>query len=152
MQKAPRVTLTDFSERPVAPTKGVSLADATRRWLEQLSAIAASSIEAPSLIVTVTPAEASSRPAPAPQTALVGTAEYTYSNLVLREVANGRIAEATVEKIALRAGSGRARLHQPWNFTGEMANASVRDIDIGPVLAWLDPSRPRSEGYQRVYG
>jgi hypothetical protein len=147
-QKAPRVTLTDFSERPVAPTKGVSLADATRRWLEQLSAIAASSIEAPSLTVTVTPAEASSRPAPAPQTALVGTAEYTYSNLVLREVANGRIAEATVEKIALRAGSGRTGP----GFTGEMANASVRDIDIGPVLAWLDPSRPRSEGYQRVYG
>ena len=147
-QKAPRVTLTDFSERPVAPTKGASPADATRRWLEQLSAIAASSIEAPSLTVTVTPAEARSRPAPAPQTGPVGSAEYTYSNLVLREVANGRIAEATIEKVALRAGSGRTGP----GFTGEMANASVRDIDIGPVLAWLDPSRPRSEGYQRVYG
>jgi hypothetical protein len=147
-QKAPRVTLTDFSERPVAPTKGVSSAEAARRWLEQLSAIAASSIEAPSLTVTVTPAEASSRPAPAPQAAVVGIAEYTYSNLALREVANGRIAEATVEKIALRTASGRTGP----GFTGEMANAAVRDIDLGPVLAWLDPSRPRSEGYQRVYG
>jgi len=80
--------------------------------------------------------------------AAIGAAEYTYSNLVLREVANGRIAEATVERIALRTGAGRA---SP-GFTGEMANASVRDIDTGPLLAWLDPSRPRDEGYQRVYG
>jgi hypothetical protein len=152
-QKAPRVTLTDFSERPVVPVKGVSPADATRRWLEQLSAIVASTIEAPSLTVTVTPAEARNRPAPALQTASVGAAEYTYSNLVLREVANGRIAEATIEKVVLRAGSGRTGPGFPGpGFTGEMANASVRDIDIGPMLAWLDPSRPRSEGYQRVYG
>jgi len=147
-QKAPRVTLTDFSERPIAPTNGASSADALRRWLAQLAAITASSIEAPSLTVTIAPAGAGGSPAPALQTSRSGTAEYTYSNLVLRQVANGRIAEAAAEKIALRTGSGRT---SP-GFTGEMANASVRDIDIGPVLAWLDSSRPSGEGYQRIYG
>ena len=99
-QKAPRVTLADFSERPLARTRGGSPLDAMRRWLEQLSAIAASSIEVPSLTVTITPA---SEQEPA---AGAGTAEYTYSNLVLRDVANGRIADATVDSVTFRAALG----------------------------------------------
>ena len=147
-QKAPRVTLTGFSERPIARTKGASPVDAMRplsiakSWVEQLSAITASSIVAPSLSVTITPAEGSGR------ADLMGTAEYTYSNIVLRGVADGRIAEATIDKAALRGSAGRMAR----SFTGEVANTSVRDIDMGPVLAWLDPSRPREEGYRRVYG
>lgn len=141
-QKAPRVTLTDFSERPIARAKGASPVDAMRRWLEQLSAISAASIEAPSLTVMVAPAGIGDRPD------LMGTAEHTYSNLVLRGVADGRIAEASVDKVALRGSAGRTSR----GFTGEIANASVRDIDMGPVLAWLDPSRPREEGYRRIYG
>lgn len=141
-QKAPRVTLTDFSERPTPRTKGASPVDAMRRWLEQLSAIAASSIEAPTLTVTVTPAASKQRPD------LTGPAEYTYSNLVLRDVANGRVAEATVDSVAFQGSAGG----MPQGFTGELANVSVRDIDMGPVLALLDPSRPRAQDYQRVYG
>jgi hypothetical protein len=141
-QKAPRVTLTDFSERPVARTRGASPVDAMRRWLEQFRAITASSIEAPSLVVAVTRATGSSGPG------LAGAAEYTYSNLVLRDVADGRIAEATVDGVAFRANAGRTGQ----GVTGEVAKASVRDIDMAPVLAWLDPSRPKDQGYQRVYG
>ena len=140
-QKAPRVVLTDFLERRLARTRGGSPLDAMRRWLEQLSAIAASSIEVPSLTVTITPA-ASNKRREAP-----GTAEYTYSNLVLRDVANGRVAEAVVDSVAFRGTTGP----MDQEFTGEMAKVSVRDIDVAPVLAVLDPSRPRGEGYQRVY-
>ena len=140
-QRAPRVTLTDFSERPLARTRGGSPLDAVRRWLEQLSAIAASSIEVPSLTVTITPAASKSQPQ------ALGTAEYTYSNLVLRDVANGRIADATFDSVTFQGST--APVNQ--GFTGEMAQASVRDIDMAPVLAFLDPSRPRAQGYQRVY-
>jgi hypothetical protein len=140
-QKAPRVTLTDFSERPTVRTRGASPIDAIRRWLEQFSAITASSIEAPALTVTIVPAASGNRPD------LMGTAEYTYSNLILRDVVNGRVGEATVDSVAFRVNAGRMSR----GFTGEVAKASARDIDIAPVLAWLDPSRPRDEGYQRVY-
>jgi len=143
-QKAPRVTLTDFSERPLARTRGGSPLDAMRRWLGQLSAITASSIEVPSLTATITPAASKSQPQ-AP-----GTTEYAYSNLVLRDVANGRIAEATVDNISFSgSGSGAGRMTR--GFTGEMATASVRGIDMGPVLDLLDPSRPRDEGYRSIY-
>jgi hypothetical protein len=139
-QKAPRVTLTDFSKRPRARTGGGSPLDAARRWLEQFSAIAASSIEVPSLTVTMTPAVNGWRPD------VPGPAEYVYTNLVLRDVADGRVAEATVDQIAF-SGSGRMNR----GFAGEMAKASVSGIDMGPVLALLDPSRPRDKGYRRVY-
>ncbi len=139
-QKAPRVTLADFSKRPPARTGGGSPLDAARRWLEQFSAIAASSIEVPSLTVTMTPAANGRRPD------VPGAAEYVYTNLVLRDVADGRVAEATVDQIAF-SGSGRMNR----GFAGEMAKVSVRGIDMGPVLAFLDPSRPRDEGYRRVY-
>src|SRR5262245_57814053 len=141
-QTAPRVTLTDYSERPRARTGGASPLDAVRRWLGQLSAIAASSIEVPSLIVKIAPAGSGSRPSS------MGPTEHTYSNVVLRNVAEGRIAEVTFGSVAMRGSAGGM---SP-GFTGEMTNVSVRDIDVGPALAWLNPSGPREEGYQRIYG
>jgi hypothetical protein len=140
-QKAPRVTLTDFSERPLARTRGGSPFEPMRLWLQQFSAIAASMIEVPSLTMTITPPASSKRPD-------MGIVEYTYSNLVLRDVADGRVAEATVDNVAFSGDAGGSTSK---GFSGEVAKASVRDIDMGPVLAWLDPSRPRDEGYQRVY-
>jgi hypothetical protein len=150
-QKAPRVTFTDFSERPmarapIARANGTPALDSMRRWLELLGAIAASFVEAPSLAVTIAPATRSNRPDRTGDP--MATAEYTYSNVFLRDLANGRIAEASVDKVALRSAAAPTSR----GFTGEMANASVRDVDMGPVLAWLDPSLPREEGYRRVYG
>jgi hypothetical protein len=158
-QKAPRVTLTDFSERPPAAPGGGSTADVMLRQLMQLAAITASAIEAPSLTVTISPPGSGSRAGPKGDRAddrtgdlavanLAGTTEHTYSNLVLRGVADGRIAEASVDSVALRGSAGRASR----GFTGEMANVSVRDIDLAPVLAWLDSSRPKEDGYRRIYG
>jgi hypothetical protein len=141
-QKAPRVTLTDFSERPPVRSSGSSPFETMRLWLEQFRAVAASMIEVPSLTVTITQTASNKRPD------MPGTAQYTYSNLILRDVANGRVAEASVDSVAFRGDAGPARKE----FSGEVAKASVRDVDMGPVLAWLDPSRPRDEGYQRIYG
>jgi hypothetical protein len=141
-QKAPRVTLKGFSSRRLAPRKVASMFDMTRLWLEQFSAIAAASIEVPSLTVTVSPGP----------TAGVGrspalSAEYTYANLNMRDVRDGRVAEATVDGVVLR-GSGGAPLH---DFKGEIGKSTILDADVGPLLAFLDAARPRSHEYQRVY-
>jgi hypothetical protein len=139
-QTSPRITLTGYSGRPPAQRRATSPLDTMRIWLEQFSAITAETIDIPSLTVTVALARAGARPdAPV-------IAEYTYSNLVLRGVTKGRVAQATADAIALRSNTGRR------DFTGEIGKASMTDIDVGPMLAVLDSSRPRGEGYQRVYG
>jgi len=136
-QKAPSIVLTDFSARPFTPTKVGSMFDLSRLWLEQFSSITAASIEVPSLTVTMTAAEG----VPG------GSAEYKYTNVVVRDVRDGRFAEATMDGIALRSRLGGPHTE----FSGEMGKSSILDGDVGPVLAVLDPSRPRSDDYQRVY-
>ena len=102
-QKAPHVTLTGFSARPLAPRKVASMFDMTRLWLDQFSAITAATIEVPSLTVTLTPIEGATR-----SPAL--SAEYTYTNLVLRDVHDGRFAEATMDGCVLRGNGGGGSL------------------------------------------
>jgi hypothetical protein len=136
-QKAPSIVLTDFSARPFTPTKVGSLFDLSRLWLEQFSSITATSIEVPSLTVTMTATEGPPGV----------SSEYKYTNLVVRDVRGGRFAEATMDGVALRSSLGGPHTE----LSGEMGKSSILDGDVGPVLAVLDPSRPRSDDYQRVY-
>jgi hypothetical protein len=139
-QKSPRITLTGYSGRPPAQRRGANALDTMRIWLEQFSAITAETIEVPSLTVSVALAGAGGRP-DAPD-----TAEYTYSNLMLRKVAKGRVAEATIDGVMLSSNAG------PRTFNGEVGKTTITDVDLAPMLALLDSSRPKGEGYQRVYG
>src|SRR5262249_15584926 len=89
-QKSPLVTFTGYSMRPATPRGGASELNAVRVWLEQFSAVKADSIAIPSLTVTVTPvAGANQQDAP-------GATEYTYANLVLRNVAEGHVGEVEI--------------------------------------------------------
>src|SRR5262249_28364589 len=140
--KAPGVTLTDFSIRPLTPRKVASALDLMRLWLELASATKAATIEAPSLTVAMTPGRAanlgggSSRLPP-------GAFEITYTNMVLRDVREGRIAEAGADGVALRAGLvGPAR-----EMKGGIGKIAVADADLAPMLAFLDPTRPKGQGY-----
>jgi hypothetical protein len=75
------------------------------------------------------------------------SAEYTYSNVVLRDVRDGRFAEATIDGGGMRfIGGGPAG-----EAKGEIGKTTILDGDVGPMLAVLDPSRPKMPGYQRVY-
>jgi hypothetical protein len=140
-QKTPRVTLTGVAGRPSAPRRGADALDTLRSWLEQFGTVTAEAVDIPSLTVTVTPAAGDdARDAP-------GAVEYTYTGIALRDVAHGRIAEATVGNIAVRSATGR-RYRE---FTAEIGNVSLRDIDTAPLLAFLDPTRPDRDGYRRLY-
>jgi hypothetical protein len=140
-QTAPSVTLTEFSARPVAPRKVVTALDGVRLWLEQFRAITAARIEIPSLTVTMTANNGGRTSAPS-------FSQYTYANLVLREVHDGKIAEATIDGVSLSDNVG------PPHFVlkGEIGKSSVLDADVAPLLTFLDPSRSaKAEGYQRMY-
>ncbi|HEX5959447.1 MAG TPA: hypothetical protein VFY92_12435 [Hyphomicrobiaceae bacterium] len=141
-QKARNVRLTDFSARPLPPRKPAATSlERTRLWLEQFSAITAASIEIPSLTVTVVP-EAGDKAA-----AAMGPAEYTYSNLVLRGVRDGRVAEATTDGIVFRGSMPGATRE----LSGEIGSSTVTDADMRPLIALLDPALPQAQGYQRIY-
>jgi hypothetical protein len=142
--KAPSVTLKDFSTRPLVPRKVTSALDLTRLWLELASVTSAAWIEAPSLTMTMTPGgRALTGVASLPPGAL----EVTYTNLFFRDVREGRIAEAGADGAALRAGLlGPAR-----ELKGGIGKIAVLDADVAPILAFLDPTRPKGQGYQRVY-
>jgi len=141
-QRAPRITIEGYSGRPPAPRKVSSALDLMRLWLEQFSAITASSIHIPELVVSVTPPGADGqRGAPTP-------IDYKYSNMVLRDVRNGRVAEVTVDGLALRGG---VTGHPFGAITGEVGKVSIVDADVGPLLTLLDATRTKDGGYQRVY-
>ncbi|HEX6000236.1 MAG TPA: hypothetical protein VFZ16_12725 [Hyphomicrobiaceae bacterium] len=141
-QKARNVTLTDFSARPLPARKPPATGlERARLWLEQFSAITAASIEIPSLTVTIVPEAGEKAPA------AMGPSEYTYSNLVLRGVRDGRVAETTTDGIVLRSSvPGTVR-----ELSGEIGRSTVTDADMRPLLALLDPALPQAEGYQRIY-
>jgi hypothetical protein len=95
----------------------------------------------PTLTVTVTQDAGSGKWAP-PYT------EYTYTNLVLRDVHDGKTAEATTDGIAVRGNVGPPF----FGFAGQVGKSSILDADVAPLLAFLDPARStKVQGYQRIY-
>ena len=143
-QKAPRITIEGYAGPPAPPRnlKAASGIDLMRLWLEQFAAITAKTITIPKLTATLSPSGGGLSGTPSPT-------EYTYSNVVMRDVQKGRIAEATADGLALLGGQAG---HPLGKFTGEVGKLSITDLDVGPLLAFLDPARAQDAGYQRIYG
>jgi len=140
--QAPRIEVSDYSG-PAGPTRrleAANLADVYRFALEHFAAVSAKSVVAPMLTVKFG-STASGAP--------VGVGDYTYSDVALREIKNGKIASATVERasftVAINAG-GKGE-----SLTGEMANLAAHDFDASAILALLDPTRAKDDKYYRVY-
>jgi hypothetical protein len=112
-----------------------------RLSLEQFSAITAAKIEIPSLTVIQTEDSRSRKPS-------TQFTQHVYTNLVLRGVRDGKVAEATTDGVTLQGNVGAPF----FVLKGEIGKSSVLDADLAPLLAFLDPSRyPRAQGYQRLY-
>ena len=142
-QKAPRITIEGYVG-PSGPPRYVEVksgVDMVRLWLEQFAAVTAKSISVPSLSMTMTPTAAGRAGAPAPT-------EYTYTNIELRDVRNGRVAEITSDGAVLQGGLAG---HPFGKMTGEVGKMAIADFDVAPVLAFLDPTKAKDAGYQRAY-
>jgi len=93
--KAPRITIKNYSgpagpQRPLDPS---SAADVYRFALEHLAAVTAASVTAPSVVGTMNIPDASG----------LRALDYTYSNLALSDIKNGRIAAMTIERATFTA-------------------------------------------------
>jgi hypothetical protein len=137
--KAPRITVKDYSG-PAGPQRQPASSPATdiyRFALDQLTAVTATSITAPSVVGTLD------------YGAATGGGNYTYSNVALRDIKDGKIATLTVERMAIAADAQRAGKTE--KIRGEIADLASYDIDAVAAAAVLDPARAKDDRYYRVY-
>jgi hypothetical protein len=138
--KVPRIAAKDFSgpaSLPQPPASS-SMIDQYRFLIEQLSAVTASSITAPSVAGTMN----SGNPA-------LGSGEFAYSNVTLRDIKAGKIAAVTADRMTYTGTSqpkGKAE-----KVTGDLANLTAQDVDAVAAAIILDPQRANDDQYYRVY-
>jgi hypothetical protein len=139
--KAPRIAIRDFSG-PAGPKPSPALssaADVYRFALENFAAVTASSVTAPSVTAT----------ASVPGAAGAQAFDYTYSNLALRDIRDGRIAAMTVDRAGFTANIQQDGKTE--KFGGEFESMAAYDFDSAAALAMLDPARANDDKYYRAY-
>jgi hypothetical protein len=137
--KAPRIVVKDYSgpAGPQRQTATSSAGDVSRFALEQFAAVTASSVSAPSVVGTFE------------YGAATGGGNYTYSDVALRDIKDGKIATMTAGRVVFTADmqqGGKAE-----KLTGEIADVALYDFDANSALAIFDPARANDDRYYRVY-
>lgn len=138
--KVPKIEIKDYSGPASLPARPASssIIDAYRPVLEQFATVSASSISAPKIVGTMSNFGA------------VTSAEFTYTGIALREIKNGKIASAQIERNAFTASTRQAGKAD--KLTGEILHFVSRDIDASAMAAILDPQKANEDKYQRFYG
>jgi hypothetical protein len=103
-----------------------------------LAATSAQSVTAPT--VTMRGSAASNPPLPR------FDVEYTYSDLALRDIREGRIASVLVDRVAFAS-----TMPDGGKLTGEGGKLSMREVDLNPLIAVLDPSGSTIDRYMPIY-
>lgn len=140
--KAPRIDIKGYAG-PAAPLRRLDTSSGTdiyRFALEHFAAVTSASITAP----TVTATLAASGSAPA-----AGAGDYTYSGLALRDIQNGKVASATIERVAFTMSMNSAGKVE--KLAGDVANIAALDFDAAATLTLLDPARATDDKYYRAY-
>ena len=136
--KIPRLEFADYSGPTVLtyPIDAASPIEAMRATLQQFIAVTASSLAIPTMTVSLAAKESR-----------LSTVEYGYSGIVLRNIGQGRIGSATVDRVV--AVINGLDPNGPTGFTAELDGMQTLDIDLGPILAVLSGSA--DDHYRRVY-
>jgi hypothetical protein len=141
--KLPRIAVKDYSgpaTLPPMPTTAAAI-DIYRFAIKQSTDIAASSVTAPSVALTIDGGAAIS-------------AGYIYSNLALRDIKDGKVASLKVDRVAITAAMQPVGLQQAGKvqkYTGELANLAIYDFDQTAAATILDPAKANDDHYYRVY-
>ena len=140
--KVPRVVIKDYAG-PLGQREtlaGSGSTDYVRAALEQFAAVTATSITAPDVTTKIVIGSGTGEQ----------TIDYTYSNLTLGNIKQGKVATLTVERASFTAD-----LRQPdgttQKFGGEIASLAGHDLDSGALRAMLDPDRANDDNVARVY-
>jgi hypothetical protein len=142
--KAPRIVVESFSGPAALPLKfnSASMVDLARVSLEYLAASSATTVTIPKLVVNVAPR----RPEQTAGTALA--AEYTYSDVVFRNIRDRRIAEIAIDRVTITSDQLTPELG---SVAGAMAHISLLDFHLGNMAAVLDPAEAKADAYLPIY-
>ena len=140
--QVPRIEVSDYSgpAGPMRRLESSNLADIYRFALEHFAAVSAKAVIAPTLTLKLAPAGTS----PA-----AGAGDYTYANIALRDIKDGKIASSTVERVSFSLAMNAAGKAE--NVAGDIASLAADDFDATAMLAILDPARANDDKYYRAY-
>ncbi len=143
--KAPSIVVESFSGPAALPLKfdSGSIADLARVSLEYIAASTATRIAVPTLTAKVT-----ARPQQPQTSGAPPSADYTYNDVVLRDIGGGRIAEIMVERATITSDQLTPELG---SIAGVMARMSLSDLYVGNLAAVLDPAKAKEDAYLPIY-
>jgi hypothetical protein len=142
--KAPSIVIEAFAGSATFPqiVNTASMIDVVRASLQYFAASTANAITIPKLTATITP-----RPS-TDAAAVLGTAEYNYTDLAFREIRNGHVGTISTTRTTFTSDPASPELG---SFAGAIAQFSVTDFDVAAMLAMFDPSNAKTDGYLQLY-
>jgi hypothetical protein len=78
-----------------------------------------------------------------------GSGDYAYSDVALRDIKDGKVAAATVERVTVSATMSNAGKAE--KLSGEVAKIAAYDFDAAAVAMLLDPAHAKDDKYYRAY-
>ena len=141
--QVPTIEIMGYSG-PSAPLRAFNPASPFDLWrfaLEHFAAVTATSIALSTAAVSLSPA--------APDAKGIGPATYTYSGILARDIHQGRVASAAVDRVSFTIKvAGPPGEDQ---VSGELEKLAVSDFDSTATLAMLDPASLKDDTYHRAY-
>ncbi|MET4390156.1 hypothetical protein ABIB73_005938 [Bradyrhizobium sp. F1.4.3] len=138
--KVPQITMRDCTG-PVhaenAPAGG-SLVDMYRYVLDQYASVTASSLTAPTLMMTFDAGGGAA-----------GSGEISYSGLAIQNLKHGKVDAMKADRAVFTIDVPQPG--RPDKLTGELSNLIVNDFDATAIAAALDPQKTNDDSYHRVY-
>ncbi|WP_027530766.1 hypothetical protein [Bradyrhizobium sp. WSM3983] len=140
--KIAQATIRDFTgairARALPPSNAVI--DLYRFGLEQFSSVSASSIEVPTIAITLVTK---------PDTAKPEGGDLAYSGLVMKNLRHGKVEATKADRLTFTFKT--AQPGKPGLLTGELSNLAMSDFDSTGMLAALDPQKANDDGIHQLY-
>jgi len=135
----PRLTAEHLTGPTIFTSKAAAIAgaDDVLSALSAFAALSASKVVIPGMKVTSEPA---------PDAADGMSATYDVTDTILDSLSNGRIASASIDRIAIQG-----RLPDDTAFSGDIEKIALSDVDLNPAIAALDPAQPKDDKFHSIY-
>lgn len=135
-------TIRDYSGAIRARTLPASnaITDLYRFGLEQFSSVSASSIEVPTIAVTI---------AGKPGTAKPEGGDLTYSGVAMKNLKHGKVEATKADRLTFTFKT--VQPGKPGQLTGELSNLAMSDFDASGLLAAFDPEKANDDSTHQLY-
>lgn len=140
--KIPQAMIRDFTGAIGAQALPSSnaITELYRFGLQQFSGVSASSIEVPTVAVTVVTR---------PDTAKPEGGDLTYSGLAMKNLSHGKVETTKADRFTYTFRTGQPG--KSGQFEGELSNLAISGVDTTSMLAALDPEKANDDSVHQLY-